>query len=303
MHRSGHARALRLAPLLVAGALGCGGSSSTAIETTITARPALPPTASSSAPIASALPGGGQPIVSFPERSAIRVPMKARCGAFEVHRDDGEDGAISVTDARRVTVFDARPSQPLETIDVAWCGDIDGDGRPELAFFKTAGGAHCCRTDVVITLDAHPIERLRSEGGNAGGLRAEDVDGDGKLELVSSDDALAERGDVPYAFTLFLPVVFAIEARSGGRWVRSTSRFKAYLGGERRAAQRDLDACNGDATCQLAWAEKIAGVSVLIGDWSDAAAHLTLTPELMRTTSAAAPRIAQILRARGELVP
>jgi hypothetical protein len=298
---SGRSRARALGPaLLVLHALGCGAAPASTVETTIANRPTAS-AAQAPATIARATaPAGSDRFVAFPERGAARAPMATRCGAFVVRRDERDDGRVSVTNAAGATVFEARPTDPHETVDVAWCGDVDGDGKPELAIFKTSGGAHCCRTDLLITLDDRPVERLRSEGGNAGGLRAEDLDGDGKLELLSTDDALAELGDVPYAFTLFLPVVFELE---GARWIRRTPRFKVYLADERRAAQRDLDACNGDATCQLAWAEKIAGLSLLLGDWSDAATRLALPPEVMRTTSAAAPRLAKLLRARGEPLP
>ncbi len=297
MSRSSGARAIGPA-LLVVHALGCGAPPSSAVETTIAAKPAV---AAPATPIAAAATRSeAERFVTFPERGAVRTPMATRCSTFVVRRDERDDGRVSVTNAAGATVFEARPSDPMETIDVAWCGDLDGDGKPELALFKTSGGAHCCRTDVVITLGDHPIERLRVEAGNAGGLRPEDLDGDGQLELISSDDALAELGDVPYAFAPELPIVFALE---GGRWIRRTTHFKANLSDQRRAAQRDLDACSGDATCQLAWAEKIAGLSLLLGDWSDAAARLALPPDVIRTTSAAAPRLAKILRARGELLP
>jgi hypothetical protein len=295
------ARAVRLAPLFaLACVLGCGASPAPLVETTIAPRPTAPSIAPP-APADTATSTSADRFVVFPERGAARAPLALRCGAFVVHRDERDDGRVSVTDARGATVLLFAPSDALETVDAAWCGDVDGDDRPELAIFKTSGGAHCCRTDSLFTLADHPIERLRFEAGNAGGLRAEDVDGDGKLELVSADDALAEIGDVPYAFTLFLPVVFARDAR--GAWTRSTPRFKAYLAGERRAAQRDLDACNGDATCQLAWAEKIAGLSVLLGDWADSSTRLALPADLMRTTMAAAARLSKILRARGEPLP
>jgi hypothetical protein len=292
----GLARALCQA-LLFAGAIACGGRPTPAIEATIATRPRPPEVVVRSPAVP--IPTSAEAGVTFPERDDAHTPLAMRCGAFVVRRDKPADGVVSVADSRERIILEIKPIGS-ETIDVAWCADVDGDGRPELAYFKYSGGAHCCRTDVVVTLDDRTVERLRYEAGSGGGLRMMDVDGDGALELVSHDDAVLELDDLPYVAAPLLPVVFA---REGERYVRRTTRFRKYLSEARRDAETDLAGCEKDPACEIGRAEAVLGLSLLLGDWHDASKRMSLEPDARRTVMAAAPRLAKILRTRGELLP
>ncbi|HVY49620.1 MAG TPA: hypothetical protein VHB21_27190, partial [Minicystis sp.] len=214
--------------------------------------------------------------------------------------DDGLVGHVVVRAPGGGVVYDARPTDRFESYDARWCGDLDGDGDPELAITHSSGGAHCCTTEIVVTLAARPTLRLRYEAGNAGGLRPAELDGAPPFELLSSDDALTELDDVPFALAKELPVVFALDR---GRYVRRTARFPSLLLRARAAAERDLAACGDDAPCRLASLDEIAGLGVLLGDAQAARRRLSLSPEAARSFDDAARALQVILRRRGEPLP
>lgn len=87
--------------------------------------------------------------------------------------------------------------------------DLDGDGEPEVLVQAFTGGAHCC-TDLGIW-DFRP--ELGTYGhlihylGNAG-YSLEDLDGDGKVEILTADDRFAYTF-AAYVFSLRPTQVFA----------------------------------------------------------------------------------------------
>ena len=287
---------------LVASAFGCGASPSPLVETTIAARPLAvnaPATPASSA-LATA---GADCFVTFPERGADRTPIAVRCGAFVVHRDERDDGRVlghrrarrdrpraraerSARDRRRRVVRRRRRRRQARARALQDLGR-----RPLLPHRFRSSRSTPARSSGSASRRATPAASApRTSTATAFSSSSRPTTPSPRLATCLTRSPCFCRSSSP-------------SIRSAGRWKRSTPRFRAYLAGERRAAQRDLDACNGDATCQLAWAEKIAGLSVLLGDWSDVSPRLALPAEVSRTTSAAAIRLAAILRARGEPLP
>ena len=92
--------------------------------------------------------------------------------------------------------------------------DLDRDGEPEVLLDLYSGGAHCCSSTRLYHLVAGslPYDVSTHDWGNAG-YRLEDLDGDGRLEFVTADDAFS------YAFTSY--------AAS-----RRPPKFLRYEGGE-----------------------------------------------------------------------
>lgn len=72
--------------------------------------------------------------------------------------------------------------------------DLDGDGEPEVLLDLYTGGAHCCFYTVIFHWTGTKYATLAKLWGDPG-YKLEDLDHDGRFELVSADDRFA------YAFT------------------------------------------------------------------------------------------------------
>ena len=147
------------------------------------------------------------------------------CGDFAVGWQspelggDGPRATLHAIDGDNM-VLDLEGRDELEQLMPLWCGNVAGDGRYELATQRYTGGAHCCYTVRVDTLDGPTL--LERDLGNYGGLEPKDLDDDGPDELVGSSDVLAYFGDLPYAATQPIPLVFAFR---DGRYVEATGAF------------------------------------------------------------------------------
>jgi subtilisin-like proprotein convertase family protein len=74
--------------------------------------------------------------------------------------------------------------------------DLDGDGEPEVLVDLFTGGAHCCFYTVILRFTGRTYRGITAFWGDPGyGLQ--DLDHDGRLELVSADDRFA------YQFTYY----------------------------------------------------------------------------------------------------
>jgi len=108
--------------------------------------------------------------------------------------------------------------------------DVDGDGEPEVLVDAYSGGAHCCERTRVYRLRRGDYGFITHQWGNqVYDLR--DLDGDGRREFVSADDAFS------YAFAAFALSRWPIrifELR-GARLVERTRGFPG-------AVRRDMHA-------------------------------------------------------------
>ncbi|MFL5957226.1 MAG: FG-GAP repeat domain-containing protein [Solirubrobacterales bacterium] len=83
--------------------------------------------------------------------------------------------------------------------------DLDGNGEPEVVYSAYSGGAHCCSIAQVYRLNAaaNGYDTSEHDFGDPG-FALKDLDGDGRPEWMTGDDAFAYRFTA-YAFSA-LPV-------------------------------------------------------------------------------------------------
>jgi hypothetical protein len=104
--------------------------------------------------------------------------------------------------------------------------DLDGTGQPNVVLNLFSGGAHCCSIAQVFTFDPGTMTYGMTER-NFGdpGDRIEDLNHDGRFELVAADDRFA------YAFTDFaasgLPL--QILTFTGSRFQDVTNSYPALI--------------------------------------------------------------------------
>jgi hypothetical protein len=98
--------------------------------------------------------------------------------------------------------------------------DLDADGEPEVVYSAYTGGAHCCSVAQVYRLNAaaNGYETLALNFFDPG-FDVKDVDGDGRPEFLSRDDAFAYRFTA-YAFS-GLPILILRYSATGFKDVTS----------------------------------------------------------------------------------
>jgi hypothetical protein len=157
-----------------------------------------------------------------------RAPIaRVTCGAYEaVPSGVGQSGHPT-----RLSI--QKDGRLLQTISDWWvtrveCADLENDKTPELIVTTYSGGAHCCETLRVWTLEPKAPRRiLEYEAGNAGGFELRDLDGNDWLELLLGDDSFAYFDDLSYAYS---PRRFPLVACSRATgWVDCTRQFPEVL--------------------------------------------------------------------------
>lgn len=103
--------------------------------------------------------------------------------------------------------------------------DITGDGRPDVVVTDWSGGAHCCYSATVYSVDAAMAVREVFRA-NLGSCMAnfEDLDGDRRLELITCEDGW-EADHCSFAEAPFAPVVLAY-SQSTRAYVPATPRYR-----------------------------------------------------------------------------
>jgi hypothetical protein len=130
------------------------------------------------------------------------------------------------------------------SIDVASSGnDITGDGRAELVVRTHSGGAHCCESTSIYSIESAPREILSVSTGSCPGELV-DLDKDGVPEFTTCDDTIAN-AICAFAFSPMPRVVFAYD-KTKRSYVVATPRYliaaeeaKAAVAEARRAMQEN----------------------------------------------------------------
>jgi hypothetical protein len=161
-----------------------------------------------------------------------------------------------------------------ERVFPVWCGDILGDGRTALAYVTYSGGAHCCYSPSIVLLQPGGRHVLDAYLGNGGLSTPEQLDGSGPLELLGASDVFAYFGDLSFAASPFLPLVYVYD---GTQYVGATRQFPDLIEAGLRLAEADLSAAvarpaQADTPPRFAYDEqksialRLVGLHVLLGD-------------------------------------
>jgi hypothetical protein len=110
---------------------------------------------------------------------------------------------------------------PLQVVD------LDADGEPEVLVDAYTGGAHCCAQTEILRFDGAAYATSEASWGNIG-YELKDLDGDGRPEFVTADDAFS------YAFSSFAgsyhpPLVLDYDPAAKGSFSDVTRRFPALV--------------------------------------------------------------------------
>ncbi|HMD30810.1 MAG TPA: hypothetical protein VKG84_02790 [Candidatus Acidoferrales bacterium] len=139
---------------------------------------------------------------------------------------DPEPAKRNVPPACRARILDARGKahftaneHGMNILDVSG-KNISGGDTPDVVFEGYSGGAHCCWTYWIVSLSQPP--KLLRKLGNSRGFGFEDLNNDGKIELVAEDGAFENFDGLPrYAS----PAPQAILRLNGTKLERVDSEF------------------------------------------------------------------------------
>jgi hypothetical protein len=121
--------------------------------------------------------------------------------------------------------------------------DITGDGRAELVVTKNSGGAHCCESTTIYSIEAAPREILSVSTGNCPGSLV-DLDNDGVAEFQTCDDTFAY-AFCSFAFSPMPTVVFAYDKVQRAyrvatpRYVEAVQQVQASAAAARKAMEEN----------------------------------------------------------------
>jgi hypothetical protein len=121
--------------------------------------------------------------------------------------------------------------------------DITGDGRAELVVARNSGGAHCCESTTIYSVDASPREILSVSTGNCPGQLV-DLDKDGVPEFQTCDDTFAN-AFCSFVFSPMPTVVFAYDKTKGAyavatpRYLNAPQEVEASVAKARKAVQEN----------------------------------------------------------------
>ena len=120
----------------------------------------------------------------------------------------------------------------MPTIDagitaVSTVADVTGDRRAELVFSRHSGGAHCCYSTSIYSIERDEPKALLSLDTDDCSSELVDLDKNGVAELQTCD-AIFGYEFCSFAFTPFPPVVFAYDPQKG-TFVLSTPRYARYI--------------------------------------------------------------------------
>ncbi|MFT3763959.1 MAG: hypothetical protein QM820_00300 [Minicystis sp.] len=202
------------------------------------------------------------------------------CGAFRIANlrepGPGQLGFVRVKGPNGKVVYEAHGRTEKagtdtfkQTLGANFCGDLTGDGVPEVVMTESSMGAHCCYTYYVVSLTTPPKRILMWEKGDAGTRFVPVKYRPGaawQLQgwVVFWPPFNPEAGDpvLSYASAPVIPAVLSLV--SGGYALTSLSFPEAY----RRDRDELRGRCGADGDmprdlCDLyAWVDAVA-----IGDW------------------------------------
>ena len=135
-----------------------------------------------------------------------------------------EEGCIYAASGKR--------DAPLQVVD------LDADGEPEVLVDTFTGGAHCCALTEILRFDATTYAPAETSWGNIG-YDLKDLDGDGRPEFITADDAFSY-AFASYAGSFHPPLVLDYDVTAKGSFRNVTRRFPALARKNARDALHTL---------------------------------------------------------------
>lgn len=203
---------------------------------------------------------------------------KTRCGDLEVQFIKEPRGSyehfvrVSGPDGKRLYEAHGRRYKLGDTPAIMhmsgeFCGDLTGDGVPEIVLTESTVGAHCCYTHYVVSMTSPPKRLLMWEKGDAGTpvfpvqyREKGPYQLQGSVVMWPPFDVAKGEPALSYAGAPVVPVVFALI--QGEYRLASLSFPAAYREGRdltKAACRRTPDDCHGQL---ISWIG-----SLVIGDW------------------------------------
>ena len=90
-------------------------------------------------------------------------------------------------------VLEINSSDFTTTIGSVSLKDLDGNAKPEVIINTFSGGAHCCTALNIYSWDGNKFIKLETGFMDGEGGTFQDLDGDGKLEFITSDNSFLYR--------------------------------------------------------------------------------------------------------------
>lgn len=171
--------------------------------------------------------------------------------------------------------------------------DLDADGEPEAIVDTYSGGAHCCVTARVFTWDGTGYAPKDIEWRD-GTYRLEDLDGDGRPEMVGADPVFSA-AFTAYAASAFPPMVLRVER---GATVDVTRKFPKLIRADAADRLKSLRKAKRGDDIRGLLAAYVAD-QYLLGKASTAQRELTRQLRAHRITKAFKPYLLKRLRAWG----
>lgn len=186
----------------------------------------------------------------------IRVTRANGARAYEAHGRDVNFGTPK------------EPAMMRARLSGEFCGDMTGDGVPEIVFTESTMGAHCCYTRYVVSMTEPPKRLLMWEKGDGGTDIIPVKYAPGSLwqledRIVFWPPFNAEKGDplLSYASAPVIPVIFSLV---NGEFVMTSLSFTAAYKKQRDELRAEC-ARQGGSDCGTEIIEWIDGLA--IGDW------------------------------------
>jgi len=202
------------------------------------------------------------------------------------------------------TVFDASPVAGSDSCSDGYCSflasgkrksalqvvDLNGDGEPEVLVDAYSGGAHCCALTELFAFNGSGYAGTELYWGNTG-YELDDLDGDGRPELVGYDDAFAGAFS-SYAASFFPRRVVDYDPAVKGALRDVTDRFPALIRKNMRQALHALSRARRSHYETLGIVAAYVADFYLVGDPSHVRPYLKRARRRgdLRTINGRAPR-------------
>ncbi len=270
--------------------------------------PKLPSVPESEPPVRAALPPG---FVYVPEPLEDDWKPSVSCGDFVVQNVKPANMTtvyepfVVVNDKTGKKVYEAHGrvdsmegDKYRRSLVVDICGDLTGDGIPEIIMTEHTMGAHCCYTHYVVSL-TNPSKRLLmwEKGDSGDGMKPIKLGKGKSYQLISYDRIFppfkGEQGEpaVAYAFVPGYPILFEL--------VGSEYKARTFLFGDalREMREKERAACKTQPDCETSelyeW-----GLALIIGDWDKQKATILPDPEDRKAFDRRNTEMRELLRRR-----